>query len=45
MKNPTTVGTYAFKYISYYNHNERIIGTNFAKIDEEILISYTYTGV
>ena len=45
MRNPVTPGTYPLNFVSYYNTAEISSGTDFAKIDEEHLISFTYVGV
>lgn len=45
MKNPIIPNTYTLTYISYYNSSEISSGTDYAKIDQEQLIQYTYQGV
>jgi hypothetical protein len=44
MTNPATPGTYSFTFVSYYNYNEILAGTNYAIIDKEVITSFTYIG-
>ena len=44
MNNPITPGTYSFTYTSYYNTDEIQAATDYAKIDEDTIDSFTYAG-